>query len=153
MFDKSFYGFEPEKFAEMFKTADVTKFFEQAKLPTLDLDALMVAQKKNMDALVEANKIAAAGYQDLFKKQVAMVEAAMADAQTQLSDLKMDQFAPESATKRADAVKGAFDKAVADLNELGELARKTNLDAFDVVKTRVEASVEELKDLMPKAEA
>jgi len=152
MFDKTFYGFEPEKFADMFKTADMTRFFEQARLPGFDIEAMMAAQKKNMDALVEANKIAAAGYQDLYKKQVAMFESAMADAQTQLSELKMDQFAPESASRQAEALKAAFDKALADMNELVELARKTNTDAFEVVKTRVEESVDELKALMPKDE-
>ena len=77
MFDKGFYAFDPEKFAELFKTADFTKFFEQTKLPGFDMEAMMAAQKKNMDALVEANKAAAAGYQDLFKKQVSIYEETM----------------------------------------------------------------------------
>lgn len=147
MFDKGFYSFEPEKFAELFKSADMTKFFEQAKLPMFDFEAMMAAQKKNMDALVEANKAAAAGYQDLFKKQVSIYEETMAAAQEQLSELKMDQLSPEGASRQADLMKTAFEKAVSNMTELAEAAKKANTEAFEIVQARVKESIEELKAL------
>jgi phasin family protein len=147
MFDKGFYSFEPEKFAELFKSADMTKFFEQAKLPMFDFEALMATQKKNMDALVEANKAAAAGYQDLFKKQISIYEETMAAAQEQLSELKMDQLSPEGASRQADLMKVAFEKAVANMTELAEAAKKANTEAFEIVQARVKESIEELKAL------
>ncbi len=147
MFDKGFFAFEPEKFAELFKSADMTKFFEQAKLPAFDFDAVLASQKKNMDALVAANKAAAAGYQDLFKKQVAIYEETMAAAQAQVSEMKMDQLTPEAATKQADLVKTAFEKAVANMTELAEAAKKANAEAFEIVQARVKESIEELKSV------
>ena len=151
MFDKGFYSFEPEKFAELFKSADMTKFFEQAKLPMFDFEALMATQQKNMDALVEANKAAAAGYQDLFKKQVAIYEETMASAQEQISEMKMDQLTPEAASRQADLMKAAFEKAIANMTELAEAAKKANADAFEIVQARVKESIEELKALSKTA--
>ncbi len=111
------------------------------------MEAMMASQKKNMDALVEANKAAAAGYQDLFKKQMSIYEETMAAAQAQVSELKMDQLTPEAAAKQADLVKVAFEKAVANMTDLAEAAKKANADAFEIVQARVKESIEELKAL------
>ena len=81
MYDPKTYSFDVEKMTEFFKQNDFTKQFAGMKMPGFDGEAMMAAQKKNMDALVEANKAAAAGYQDLFKKQVAIFEETMAEAQ------------------------------------------------------------------------
>ena len=81
----AFFAFDPAKFSELFKSADMTKFFEPAKFPMVDVEALFAAHQKNMEALVEANKTASAGYQDLFKKQLAMIDEIVASAQSQMS--------------------------------------------------------------------
>ncbi len=144
MFDK-FYGFDADKMSEMFKAADMTKFFENAKMPAFDMEAAFAAQQKNMEALIEANKAAAAGYQEIFKRQVALFEETMADLQKQFSEMKMDQLTAEGGQRQAELMKESFDKALANLNELGETAQKANTEAFEIVRTRMQDSVEELK--------
>ena len=84
MLDPKTFSFDVEKMTEFFKQNDFTKHLANMKMPGLDADALVKAQQKNMDALVEANKAAAAGYQDLFKKQIAIFEETMAEAQKQM---------------------------------------------------------------------
>ena len=150
MFDKGFYTFDAEKFADLFKTADFTKFFDQTKLPGFDAEAMMATQQKNMDALVEANKAAAAGYQDLFKKQVSIYEETMSAMQSQLSELKIDALTPEAATKQSELVKTAFEKAVANMTDLAEAAKKANTEAFEIVSARVKDSIEEIKEVSAK---
>ena len=153
MFDKNLFAFDAEKFAEVFKTADMTKMFEGAKMPGFDAQAIFASQQKNMEALVEANKAAAAGYQDLFKKQVAIAEATMSAAQAQLSELKMDSLSAEGAQKQADLMKEGFEKAVANLSELADTAKKANSEALEIVQARVQAAIEEMKELATKAKA
>jgi|GEM_PF-4706644 len=106
MADNNPFGFSPEKMMDFFKTNDVTKMFGDVKMPDFDHEALFAAQKKNMDALVEANKAAAAGYQDLYKKQLAIFEATVSEAQAQIKDidLKVDSA---SASARAELGRGA----------------------------------------------
>ncbi|MEO0678964.1 MAG: TIGR01841 family phasin [Pseudomonadota bacterium] len=150
MFDK-FYAFDADKMADMFKTADMTKFFETAKMPMVDMDAVMATQQKNMEAFVEANKAAAAGYQELFKAQVSMIEETMASVQKQISELKMDQMTSEGAARQIELMKEGFEKALSSLTELGEMAQKTNSETFEIMRARVQASLDEMKDLAAKA--
>ena len=150
MFDKM-YAFDAEKMAEMFKTPDMTKFFEQTGMPVFDMTAIAAVQHKNMEALIEANKAAAAGYQDIFKAQVALFEETMTGLQKQLSEMKMDQLSPEGASRQAELLKEGFDKALASLASLTETAQKANTEAFEIVAARVQASIEEMKALGPKA--
>ena len=146
MFDK-FPGFDAEKMSEMFKTADMTKFFENAKVPGFDPEAIAAAQQKNMEAFVEANKAAAAGYQEVFKRQVAMFEETMSSMQKQMSEMKMDQLSPEGAQRQADLMKESFEKAMGSFSELTETAQKANQEAFDIMRARMQDAMEELKAL------
>ena len=55
MFDPKTFSFDVEKMADFFKQNDFTKHLASMKLPGVDADALISTQRKNMDALVEAN--------------------------------------------------------------------------------------------------
>ena len=138
------FVFDTEKFAELFKTDELTKFFDQAKA-NFNPDALVEAQKKNVAALVEANKVAAAGYQDIFKRQVAMYEETVATLQSAVAELGDAGLTPDAQAKQVEMAKAAFEKAVANMTELAEAAKKANEDAFEIVAARVRESVEELK--------
>ena len=150
MFDKGFYTFDAEKFADLFKTADFTKFFDQTKLPGFDMEAMMAAQKKNMDALVEANKAAAAGYQDLFKKQIAIFEETMAEAQKHMKSFDSTKLDAESAKAQGELAKAAFEKAIGNMQALAETAQKSNAEAYEIVSARIKESMVELQDMASK---
>ncbi len=153
MFDKSGLGFDPEKIAEFFKTNDFTKQFADMKMPEFDTDAVMAAQKKNLDALVEANKAAAAGYQELFKQQIAVFEETMSEAQTQIKAMEAPALDGKAATAQAEVAKAAFAKAISNMQALAETATRANSEAFEIVSSRVKDSVEELKDMAEKFKA
>jgi hypothetical protein len=128
-----------------FDASKIKDMFTAAKMPVVDTDALMAAQKKNVDALIEANKVAVAGYQDLYKRQVALFEAAVDQAKGLMTDTKAQPLTADQATQNVEAVKTAFEKTAADLNELTEMAQKANTGAFEVVKARAEEAAAEFK--------
>ncbi|MFQ5623953.1 MAG: TIGR01841 family phasin [Paracoccaceae bacterium] len=150
MFSTTAFPFDPAKIEEFFKTGDFTKTFFGAQMPKFDTEALLAAQKKNMDALVAANKAAAAGYQDLFERQVALFEETMTETQKQIASLAADDLTPESASARGEIAKAAFEKALANMRELAELAQKANSEAYRVVSARIKDQVEELKEMAEK---
>lgn len=151
MFDK-FYAFDAEKMAEMFKMpTDMNKMFEGMKMPGFDAQALMDAQQKNMEALVEANKAAAAGYQEVFKAQVAMFEETMTSLQKQVSEMKMDQMTTEGYARQIELMKEGFEKSLASLTELTETANKANTEAFEIMRARMQSSLDEMKEMAAKA--
>ena len=60
---------------------DMTKFMSQFKLPGVDMPAIIEARRKDIEALVEANKAALASMQALGAKQTEMFKEAMRDIQ------------------------------------------------------------------------
>jgi phasin family protein len=155
MADKGMFPFDPQQFAEMFKMpdmskmGDMSKWFDGMKMPGFDPSSMMDAQKKNMEALMAANQAAAAGYQDFFKKQMAIFEETMQAAQEQLGHMG-DGMSPDGAAKQAEVYKVAMDKALANMTELAEAIKKSNEEVFAIMSARVKESIEELQALAPK---
>ena len=135
----------PFAFPLTFDADKLKELFSAAKLPGVDADAVLAAQQKNVDALIEANQVVIAGYQDLYKRQVALFEAAVAETKDKLAQVQGQPLTADQATQNVDALKAAFEKAAADVKELAELAQKANTGAFEIVKTRAEEAVAEFK--------
>jgi phasin family protein len=150
MFDPKTFSFDVEKMTEFFKQNDFTKHLAKLNMPGMDASALMAAQQKNMDALVEANKAAAAGYQDLFKKQVQIFEETMAEAQQHIKSFDATKLDPEKAKASAELGRAAFEKALANMQALAEAAQKANAEAYEIVSARIKESMSELRDLAGK---
>jgi phasin family protein len=150
MFDPKTYAFDPEKMNEFFKQNDFTKYFGTMKMPGLDPEALMAAQSKNMEALVEANRAAAEGYQDLFKKQVAIFEETMNEASKQLKGFEPSKLDADTARAQGEIAKAAFEKAIANMQALAEGAQKANSQAYEIVSARIQESMSELRDMAAK---
>ena len=153
MFDPKTFSFDVEKMTEFFKQNDFTKHFAAMKMPGVDADALVAAQQKNMDALVEANKAAAAGYQDLFKKQMSIFEETMAEAQRHMKSFDATKLDPDAAKAQAELAKAAFEKALANMQALAESAQKANAEAYEIVSARVKEGLSELREMGNKSRA
>ena len=150
MFDPKTFSFDAEKMTEFFKQNDFTKYFAGLKVPGMDAEALMAAQQKNMDSLVQANKAAAAGYQDLFKMQMQIFEETMAEAKDHLKSFDTTKLDADKAKASADLAKAAFEKALANMQALAEGAQKANSEAYEIVSARIKESLSELRDLATK---
>ncbi len=149
MFDPKSYPFNADQLAAFFKANDFTKAFATPKMPEVDADAILTAQKKNMEALVEANKAAAAGYQDLFEKQVKVFEETLAEAQKKIAEFDASKIGADPAAQ-SEVAKVAFEKALANMTALAEGAQKANSEAYEVVSARIQESVAELQDMAKK---
>lgn len=150
MFDPKTYAFDVEKMTEFFKQNDFTKHLSAMKLPNVDAESIMAAQQKNMDALIEANKAAASGYQDLFHKQMSIFEETMAEAQKYMASLDATKLDPEKAKAQGELAKAAFEKALANMQALAESAQKANSEAYEIVSARIQESLVELREYANK---
>jgi phasin family protein len=150
MFDPKTFQFDVEKMQEFFKTNEFTRQFANLKMPGVDPEAIVEAQKKNMDALVAANQAAAAGYQDLFKKQVAIFEETMAEAQKHMKGFDSSKLDSDSARAQSELARAAFEKALSNMQVLAETAQKANAEAYEIVAARIKESLAELRELATK---
>ncbi|MEM9146874.1 MAG: TIGR01841 family phasin [Pseudomonadota bacterium] len=144
------FVFDAEKMKDLFKMPELDKMFDQSKMPNFDMDAMVSAHQKNVGALVDANKAVMAGYQELYKRQVSLVEESLAKAKDQILDMQSQPISADQATKSAEQMKTAIEKAAADVRELAEMAQQANTEAFNIIKGRFDEAVTEFKTAADK---
>ena len=147
----------PFDFSSLLKGYDPQAFFKQMQggfsayqLPNFDNKAFLESQKKNMEALVNANQAAMAGTQELFKAQSEMLQQAMADATEAAKELAGTSNPKELAEKQTDLVQTAVEKALANSTELGELVKHNQEEITKMINERFVASMQEIKEAISK---
>ena len=122
---------------------DFTKLMSQFRLPGVDFAALVDRERKNIEALAKANRIAFEGWQRLVRRQAEMLQETM-------KKVVADASQEDAKKKRADLAKEGFEKALANMRELAEITTQSQKEAFDVVRKRIEENVEDIRNLGKK---
>jgi len=125
---------------------DLGKAFAGFSFPGLDMESLLAAQRKNLEAFTQANQLAVEGAQAIARRQVELARQAMDEASAALREWTQPGAPEEQVAKNVEMVKHAFEKGVANARELAELVTKANSEAFGVIHKRVAESFEEIRD-------
>jgi phasin family protein len=144
-------GWETAMVNGKFFETEVGKLFAGFPFAGLDVEALMASQRKNLEALTQANQLAVQGFQELAKRQVEFARTAMDEASALVKGWSETGTAEERLQKQAAFAKQALEKSVEGARELVELAGKTQTDAFDVLTKRFSESIDEWGTLAKKA--
>ena len=123
---------------------DFTKLMSQFRLPGVDFTAFVDRERKNIEALAKANRIAFEGWQRLVRRQAEMLEETM-------KKVVADAGQEDVKKKRTDLAKEGFEKALANMRELAEMTTQSQKEAFDVVRKRIEENVEEIRNFGKRA--
>jgi len=130
---------------------NVQKLLERFKLPGVDLPALMDAQRKNVDALREANQKAYTGALALAQRQAEIFEETMHEWQTAAKELTAKNPVEGIATKQADLARKAIENALGNMRELADMAAKSQAEAYEVIGKRVKTGLQEFQSYMKRA--
>jgi len=130
-----------------------TSFFERFQVPGVDTQALMESQRKNIDALVNANRKAAEGYANMMRRQGEIMTETMEAIQEATADLMKANAGQDLPKKQAELVEKTVGRAFKHMRELAEMAVSANSDAFKIMRDRAAESIEELKALTEKLTA
>lgn len=133
-----------------FNAEEMMKLFGSLKLPSAEqLQALADAQKRNLEAMVAANRLAMEGAQALARRNLDILQQAMAElAQTMQNLASLEGNPAQKAQQQAEAMKAAYERAVANMKELADLIQKSNGEAMEVLNRRFSEAMEELRGLM-----
>lgn len=133
---------------------DFTKFFADLKLPAMpNAEALMAAQKRNMEAFTAANRIALEGAQAVAKRHMEIMQQTMAELIETMRGFSSPQSPQDSATHNADILKRSYERAVANAKELSDLIQRSNSEALATLNKRFAEAMDEVKSLVEKAKA
>ena len=125
-------------------------FWDRFNVPGMDATALMESQKKNFDALVNANRKAAEGYQNLMRRQGEIMTETMQAIQEAVADLMKANDGKELPKKQTELVEKTIARALKHMRELAELTISANSDAFKVIQDRAKESIGEMQELAEK---
>ena len=123
---------------------DLKKLIEKFQLPSLDIDALIDWQRKDMEALTEASQQASEGIKALVARRNEILRETLAEWQAAVKDAT----SAEAISKRADVAKQGIEKAIADFRELFEMEAQSRNNAWKIVQERMQENMVNLQKLL-----
>jgi phasin family protein len=123
---------------------DLTKLIEKFQLPSVDIDALLDWQRRDMEALTEANRQASEGLKALVERRNEILRETLAEWQAAVKDAT----SAEAIAKRAEAAKQGVQKAIANFRELSEMEAQSRNNAWKIVQERMQENMATLQKLL-----
>lgn len=133
---------------------DLFRMLSEFRLPAMpDLETLANAQRRNLEALSAANRVALEGAQTVARRHMEILQQAMSETTEAMRALASAGDSPqERAAKQAELLKAAYERAVANLKEIADLIQKSNAEALALLNRRFAEAMDEVKAMMKKAD-
>jgi len=136
-----------------FAEFDVTRMLGDMQLPGVDMEAMMQAQRRNIEALSRANQLAGEGMHAVLRRQAEILRQSMEEANRHIASMMEPGGTEQRMARQAEIAKEAFEAALANMREIADLMAKSNQETFEVINKRVSESLDEVRSLLAKAEA
>jgi phasin family protein len=141
-------GMTPAAFGRDF---DFSKIFSDMKVPPMpDMEAVLTAHKRNLEALSDANRVALEGAQAVARRHMEIMQSTMTGLTSTLKEMSVSDTPANRAAKQADLLKQAYENAVTNTRELGDLIQKSNSEAMEKLNHRFSEAMTEMKALFKK---
>lgn len=133
---------------------EFTRMFSEMKVPMMpDMDALMQAHRRNLETLSAANRVAMEGAQAVARRNMEILQQTMSELTDGLRAMAAGESPQAKAAQQADLIKASYERAVANLHEIGDLLQRSNGEALSLLNKRFAESMEEVKTLLAKSTA
>lgn len=124
--------------------ASVTELFERMNLGGFDAMSIVEARRKDIDAILEANRVVYAGAQAVAQKQMEILRSTMTAARAAVADGSFSGTPVEIANRQRDMMSKAFQLSLNHMRDLADIVRKAQAEAFTVVKTHWQRDIDNL---------
>lgn len=123
---------------------DVGKLIGKLKLPGVDIAAIVESQRKDMEALAEANRQAYEGVKALAARRNEILQDALVEWQAAMKDAT----GKDALTTQAAHARKGVQKAIDNIRELADMEVQSRKKAWKVVQDRFEENLGNLKKLL-----
>ena len=111
-----------------------------------DVETIITSQRKNLEALTQANQYAVEGVQKALHRQFEIAGQTLDDFSTMVHDLLKPNGSPESwMAKPAEFSKKTIENGFANARQLTETLAQTNTVAFNIIGKRVTETLDEMR--------
>jgi phasin family protein len=144
-------AFPPKSLADF---GEFGKLFADMKLPVMpDMEAFVSASRRNMETLTAANRVALEGAQAVARRHMEIVQQSMAELTEAMRSMSSVEAPQAKAAKQAELLKQAYERAVANMKEIGDLMQQSHAEAMKLLNTRFAEAMDEVKALAEKSKA
>ncbi len=150
------YGIDVEPaaasaFSGFLKDFDFPKLFGGLKTPAMpDMEAVLATHKRNLEALAEANRVALEGAQAVARRHMEISQATISELTDSIKSFSVTDAPANRAAKQAELLKHAYENAVSNTRELGDLIQRSNTEAMQKLNHRFSEAMSEIKTLFNK---
>jgi phasin family protein len=142
-------AFPPKSMADF---GEFGKLFADMKFPAApNMEAFVAASRRNMETLTAANRVALEGAQAVARRHMEIVQQNMAELTEAIQSMASLEAPQEKAAKQAELLKQAYERAVGNLKEIGDLITNSNAEAVKLLNTRFTEAMDEVKALAEKS--
>ena len=124
---------------------DITKMFADCRFSPFDVEAVWAAQRRNVEALSQANQAAVEGVQALARRNIELTREAFEGLSTLMRDLAQPASAEDRIAKNTEYAKRMLEKGVSHSREIATIAAKAGTDAAEILHKRATESLDELR--------
>jgi phasin family protein len=125
---------------------DITKFMADFRFHPFDFEAMLAYQRRNIEALSQANQLAVEGAQAVARRGIEIARQALEEASSLMRDLAQPVSIDERLARNTDYAKQMLEKSVSNGRELTALATKAGSEAADVLRKRAAEGFDELRE-------
>lgn len=128
--------------------AEFSKLFSEMKMPgMMGMETFLAAQRRNMEVLSAANRVALEGAQAVAKRHMEIMQQTMAEMTESMRELASPESPQVKAARQAEMLKSAYERAVANIRELADLIQRSNGEAVEMLNKRFTEALDEVKKL------
>ena len=125
---------------------DVTKMMADFRFRPFDVEAIMACQRRNIEALTQANQLAVEAIQAVARRQIEIARQTLEDMSALLRDFAQPVSAEDRIVKNTEYAKQILEKSVSNGREITMLATKAGTEAADVLRRRACEGLDEIRD-------
>lgn len=141
--------FEPD-FSKMM---DVSRMMGEFKMPSCDMEAMMSAYRRNMEAMAAVNQAAFETMQTIARRQADLMRQGFEEATGMINAVMSSPTPEEKVMRQVEASKAAMEKCMAGARDIAESVSKCQSRTMETVTNRMSEGLEELRGMMKNGKA
>ena len=139
-------------FSDFFAQNDFSKLFETYKNPALDMQAFLETQRKNLQALSQAQQLTFESLQTIAQRQGEILSRLVEDNSNIAREMLAEGTPEDKISRNAEMFKSVYARTVSNMKELSEIINKSSNEATNVINKRVTATMNEIQESLEKAQ-
>lgn len=124
---------------------DVTKMFADFRFRPFDVEAVWAAQRRNIEALSQANQAAVDGVQALARCQIEATRETFESFSAMWRDMAQPSSTEDRVAKNTEYMKKMIEKGVTRGREIATIATKAGSQAAEILHKRATDGLDEMR--------